>query len=812
MDHKATGTVDEKGIDYKDETMSVNGTVYTQSGIGYLDLRNTVFYADVTDGHTEYTYDLYLDHFGYVRLFAESAYNNGFALLTDGYYWTDNRDETFQATIYDRETDELVDVDVAAGRNATDAEYFIDTYEGDYHGDKGTWDRLWEADLVYNKVYNTSFLTNVAAFVASDGVYTLSRVQDASNRVAYEAQELRTAGVELDDELLYATNDSGRVQTRTSTVYYLVIRNGAGTAIVDILTWTGYRNVPAEAELGTGTVAYAVTHESTAGYDLADVVIFETNTTADKDTYFVYEDNNWNIEYVYGIGYDEDNAIVDGMVNVDLDHSKYAGEIEFYEIDKDGKIVTHINDHFASYNIYAGWVNVIDDTTKWDYVQVTDTAAGNLYFTPEEGSPDYAPVYEVYVTSKGDYNVRIVDDWADRLDSARLILFTDGSRDNNVEYAILAGYETAWATMSTMDDLTGDLYSLYTRIMIDANTEDPTELEEAIAAAEALITKEGENWTEAEKAEADTLAEILKSYEDSVMATEALEDLSAEITAYETAQGELGTAKTAALAELAEIYNELENAEAYEAYATYKAAQDAINAAKDEAAVDAALAAGIVAVQAYNADADTDADLAGALVDAGLDLDDVVAALLAEELTADEIRAALYAGRTIGMDDVIPALVANDVAAADIYDAYLGAGKTIDEVTDALVAEELTTSEVIEGYLGYYAENTTGTVEGLEVSYANGAMQIAVENPSADHADAISGTGFGQLLMALTENSIKWVSKNTTTGESWDHTDTVGALKTDILAVCGKLDEGNWQIDAYVDDEVAVSFVITASK
>ena len=164
------------------------------------------------------------------------------------------------------------------------------------------------------------------------------------------------------------------------------------------------------------------------------------------------------------------------------------------------------------------------------------------------------------------------------------------------------------------------------------------------------------------------------------------------------------------------------------------------------------------------------------------------------------------------MEDVIPALVANDVAAADIYDCYLTNGKTIEEVTDALVAEDVTTSEIIEGYLGYYAEKGTGTVDGLKVSYKDGAMLIEVEDPSQEQAVAIEGTGFGKLLMALTDNNIDWVSENLTTGESWEHNGTVGELKEEIKTVCGKLDEGNWQIDAYVGDEVAVSFVITASK
>ena len=82
-------------------------------------------------------------------------------------------------------------------------------------------------------------------------------------------------------------------------------------------------------------------------------------------------------------------------------------------------------------------------------------------------------------------------------------------------------------------------------------------------------------------------------------------------------------------------------------------------------------------------------------------------------------------------------------------------------------------------------------------------------------ADRLLGvyTGFGQLLMGLTEDSIDWTSTNLTTEKSYDHTDkTVRELHADILAVCGKLREGNWTVDVKIDGEVVISFNIHAAE
>ena len=422
-----TETVDKKGINSKTETMTCGGTDYVQSHIGYTD--ETPYLYDVTDAHTEETYDLYLDHFGYVRLYIESEYNT-FMLLTDGWYENDRRDETFKAMYWNVEDAEEQEINVA---DAGDVEDFIKV--GAW-GDQETWGRLYGADATYNLV--DTFITNIAGYSSADDSYTLKTVDNSTSREQYDVQNLAIdSKTELDDELLYNV-DGGRVQTTTKTQYYLVVRDYDrynNPVVGDILTWTGYKNVPEDAEMGAWTVAYAVTHEAVNNgtYDVADVVVFETNDAHDHNTYFVYEHNNYNIEYVWGLGYNENDEIEDQRINVEASSDLFnnvpnGGKIWFYEI-YDNEAVFPIMKDYAKYNIYAGNVDVEYDVFGNDYIQVAvdNVTKGYLRFNPEN-----IPIYQV--TKDGDYSLDLVKDWDEITSDDAMILYTDD--DNNVEYAI----------------------------------------------------------------------------------------------------------------------------------------------------------------------------------------------------------------------------------------------------------------------------------------------------------------------------------------------------------------------------------------
>ena len=496
-----TETVDARGINSKTETMTCNGTDYVQSHIGYTD--ESEYYYDVTDAHTEVTYDLYLDHFGYVRLFIESDYDT-FVLLTDGWYEDDNRNTTFRAMFWNVEDGEEQEINIT---DNDDADQFIYTTRA---GEVETWGNLQGAEMTYLDAayaHPNKYATNIAGYSATDDGYTLKSVESSAERIDYEVQAL--VGNDLHDSLKArvmegsyygwkngAVGDyTSRIQTNTNTQYYLVIRDEAsrytanGWVVEDVLTWTGYANAPEEAKLVEGaTAGYAVTHKtSTDGdYYVADVVVFETAPYADRDTFFVYEHNNHYVEYVWGLGYNAEGAIEDQRVDVeDGDNVIWNhGKIEFYRI-FDNQKVEYIGSNYAANNIYAGVVDTDWDLEDVDYIQVNDTAAGYLYILAD------APIYKVmWDSEEQEYDVTRID--RDDVSSGdKMILFTDN--DENVEYAISVDasvYDFDYDGNGLKDDILLSLYDtrarivanygLWNRIMDDA---EPVPYDEMLDAA-----------------------------------------------------------------------------------------------------------------------------------------------------------------------------------------------------------------------------------------------------------------------------------------------------------------------------------------
>ena len=538
-----TETIDKKGINSKTETITCDGTDYVQSHISYTD--DTNYLWDVTDAHTEETYDLYLDHFGYVRLFIESEYNT-YMLLTDGWYEDDNRTETFKAEYWNVEAAEKQDIDVVDNDYAS--EFIADYNWTGYWGDQETWGRLLGSEWTYS--LNGDYATNIAGYSETEDGYALKTVGDSTSREEYMVQAF--APDKLKDRYLDADKGDD-IQTTTNTQYYLVVRSAdsrtvSGWKVEDVITWTGYANVPDDAKLADGAVGYAVTHESDAGnYNVADVVVFETLAYADRDTFFVYEANNYDaIEYVWGIGYDDEGNIVDDRIDVDGNNALLTnGPIEFYVIDKDGNVRTHINSDYADYNIYAGMVDTGWDVEDVDYIQVNGTAAGKLYIEKDVN------VYEVVVDKKGNYDVEVMDR-DDVNPGDAVILFTDD--DENVEYAIYAGAAVMPISDADVEDLYLALAQLWGDIMEDANYVAPTDYEVAMAAADkALQSNDLEELKaalaalEALDADALTGAEWEKAQAKIDEVEKAIEDYNADVV--------LNAAKAEAIALLNEYAN-----------------------------------------------------------------------------------------------------------------------------------------------------------------------------------------------------------------------------------------------------------------
>ena len=432
-----TETVDKGGVDKRDETITCDGAVYGQSYIGYSDLME----SDVTKAHTNETYDLYLDHFGYVRLYQESTYNNGFVLLTDGYYATDKRTDEFQATIFDVDADKLVDVDVAEGKGDTAANTFID--DGTVDGkEEGTWGRL--------KTFGRGFITNVAAYSVADDVYTLTEVENASNRVTYSAQELAVNVRNGLTARTLETEDGDRVQTTTDTVYYLVITGGKTP---EVISWTGYSNAPEDAALDSDAVGYAVTHKGAGSYDVADVVVYETSAVDPYDLHFVYETNSR--DEAITIGYDESEEAYVADLEVEVDDQKKIDLINFYNIYNSGDF-TLIDEDYAAEGIYAGEVVTGGDVDSRDYVVV----AGGSIVDEISFRTNTIKSYVVGYDRNGYY---VSDEQIESYEIGDKVILVTGRNDQDVLYVINVTQSVAnKAVIKAVDDL-------YDAIVADAN-------------------------------------------------------------------------------------------------------------------------------------------------------------------------------------------------------------------------------------------------------------------------------------------------------------------------------------------------------
>ena len=505
-----TETVDDdrNAINSKTETMTCDGTEYVQSHIGYGD--GGIYYYDVTEAYEGDTYDLYLDYFGYVRLFVESDYDT-FMLLTNGWFEDDRLNTTYQAMYWDIDAEEQTVIDVTD--NGGDFIY-DDSVVGT--GDDETWGNLKGADVTYmgedEDLRQDYYATNIAGYTETDDGYALKSVEDSAERMDYDVRPFDVDG--LKDETLQALDGGNDIQTTSNTQYYLVIRDDDrttvnGWSVEDVITWTGYKNAPDAAELGDGAVGYAVTHDTkTAGrtYDVADVVVFETYAYNDRDVYFVYAPNNWRnwvdnpsrYQNVWGIGYDYDDGETitsENRLPVEDEANGWPviedyGFIEFYKI-YDDETVEFIGDpigagEYAANDIYAGWAETSWDIEDVDYIRASVVGADDLYISVD------APVYKVVYDAKDGFDVKELD--RDKVDvSDFLILFTDGSDDDIVEYAINVD-KSMWDADNDgkKNDIIADVMSLWRAIAADAAPDAPIDYEEllndALAAADKALT------------------------------------------------------------------------------------------------------------------------------------------------------------------------------------------------------------------------------------------------------------------------------------------------------------------------------------
>ena len=514
-----------------------------------------------------------------------------------------------------------------------------------------------------------------------------------------KAQELD--GTDYDE---WGRTENNDIQTTTNTQYYLVIKGYDARSdydyVADVLTWTGYNNAPDAAALADNAVAYAVTHDTTVAggsYDVADVVVFETDPTHDHDTFFVYEFNNYeDVEYVWAIGYDAEGAIADDRIDVDNDFWFNFGlknyRVEFYEIYDNGT-ATYIGDNFARYGIYAGTVDTSWDIEGINYIQVNAFGTDNKYIYAD------APIYQVIEELDGDYDVVPVE----REDVAvndQMIVFTDDK--GNVEYAILVEKDV------TDEDYIDDAQDLYDAIVGDATTVPVSTLDKLLAMAEAM-KKLG---AAADATDVQNLIDDLNDYvnENTTTAAErtqittAVTDLNGVLAAIDKAE---------AIAEKQAAYDELIDQVA-------ENNKDNPSAAWPEGAVEAAKEA-----------------VAGAL--AGMDIDDIEALTPS---TTDNI-----------WNDVIVPVVSEAQAAAGVAATTAAVKQAVESVTDVNPADGDAAS--VKNAIALAVQVAGNTAGGGDYTYAVdlGDTFDAIENGSVRTIPCtvtVSGTGINSIVVELT--------------------------------------------------------------
>ena len=265
--------------------------------------------------------------FPYTTLFRSTETTRNFVLLTDGWFYTDNRNDEYKADLYNGETfvEGVEVVDKARDDAHWNGDGFIDTYEADHKGNRGTWLRLntfgeyyWSShvdnvnaptegwqhytdkdDIKYTNgvysytdskgidwnLYRDPFITNIALGSEADGKWTLEDVTDpdvqfnglyrdyhayelaGTNNAYYDSVKQRTVKAKTTD-LWGVTDwtDDAHVVADTTAIQangstLYYLVQNPGAKDQSVISWVGYQNVPESVGNFVAERAYAVTRD-----------------------------------------------------------------------------------------------------------------------------------------------------------------------------------------------------------------------------------------------------------------------------------------------------------------------------------------------------------------------------------------------------------------------------------------------------------------------------------------------------------------------------------------------------------------------
>ena len=423
-------------------------TATTTDGDEYIqsDVHNHVDWAGYDDGvrnlEGDVSYDLYLDKYGYLMVFTETAYSGNFALLTDGWFMSQRSGDEYAAMVWNGE--DLVDTDITSGGSL-----FI--YDDRNDND---WDNLKAFEDINDN--GSAMLTIVAALsdngdlVPVEDVFTRQTVNiidynerdDDGNRLI-PGRDYQTGTAYYTDGSVTAYDTAG-IDDKTSgenvefralstTVYYYVYMDGDDAVVNE---YVGYSNLPdlkagdaakIEDVYAVGTLVDRVSgsgQDNQTEYYTANVIVVEFNAPYDSDAEEVFVvdapviGNNLGTEFVEVIRADGTYETVE----IDLAHSSYrhiedAADVDYvahygpagrntlmpglyymWETSEEGvyTITTMTAQDIKNSNYSVGVVSTADNTYTTDWAEVREyTFAGYTSYDLDDTATNDRIEYQV---------------------------------------------------------------------------------------------------------------------------------------------------------------------------------------------------------------------------------------------------------------------------------------------------------------------------------------------------------------------------------------------------------------------------------
>ena len=504
---------------------TTDGAEYEQSDVCNHTF-NELFEDGVKNLSGKTSYDLYLDAFGNLVVFTQTATSGDFALLTDGYFQSERKNDIYGAMVWNGE--ELVDTDI--------------TENGDLFIYNNRDDNDWGNLKVFGELNDNGKLHTTVASLNDKG--ELLPVGKVFNKKTVDMIDLNGKIADRDGEIgiRYESNLKGDAYTETSrvdkaevralasTVYYFVYPGAHGGKDAVVREYVGYKNVPEltaedKAQIQDSYAVATKTERASDGvYYTANVVVVEFAKAykANAEVVFVYDSpevgKNVRIETVDVIRADGTK----GSVDVDLNDSQiYTNWREYdpaygkivipglyflWETDEDGVYALErmTADEIADSNFALGTVRTSASTSTDDWAEISTEAwnadsdevvktGKNPEFQNVKDSKYYKLGYSdwkmdetKYLDYKadleGDLTVKeglaeTVKEYKQVFDNRVLVAYNE---DEEIIYAI------SFANLEKKDE--GNMaQAIYALMLPEIKAEAPSAYEKAVAQAEAAL-------------------------------------------------------------------------------------------------------------------------------------------------------------------------------------------------------------------------------------------------------------------------------------------------------------------------------------